>query len=182
MNTTYYQPVAYKDDGTNIEYGSVPEEMWDFQVFKTHEDAYNWLVQHDYEPDDWSIIEYHNDDIEGITFIDEYGDEYEKIEDVDDDTLLDMIIDEVVLSAGSVDNLLLTRQDGESDQDWEDRLYTEAHSAVMDAIVSIEEQDEYDFSTFWECSEGCDGVAWYDSVREDAIRKVLGLMTGEEDW
>lgn len=180
MNTTYYQPEWYKDDGTNIEYGGLPDELFSFQVFKTYEDAYNWLIQHDYEPDDFHIAEYHDDEIEEPTFIDEYGDEYEKIEDVSDDDLLDLIVDQVVMDAGSVDNLLLTRQDWETDQEWEDRLYTEAHSAVMDAIVSIEEDNEFDFSAYWDCYS--DGEAWYDSVREDVIRKVLGLMTGEEDW
>ena len=172
MNTTYYQPTPQ-----GVEW---PEELYSWQVFKTYEDAYNWLVQNDYEPEDFTIDEYHDDDIEGIVFIDEYGDEYEKIEDVDDDTLLDLIVDQVVMDAGSVDNLLLTRQKGESDQEWEDRLWTEAHDEVMDAIQSIEDDDEFDFSAYWDCNS--DGEAWYDSVREEAIRKVLLLMTGEEDW
>lgn len=180
MNTTYYQPEWYKDDGTNIEYGGLPDELYSWQVFKTHEDAYNWLIQHDYEPENFNIAEYHDGDIEGLTFIDEYGDEYEKIVDFELDDLFDLIVDRVVLDAGSVDNLLLTRQDWETDQEWEDRLYTEAHDAVMNAVQGIEDDDEYDFSEFWDCNS--DSVAWYDSVREDVIRKVLGLMTGEEDW
>jgi hypothetical protein len=179
MNTTYYQPKWYKDDGTNIEYGGLPDELYSFQVFKTREGACNWLIQHGYDPDNFNIAEYHNDDIEEPTFIDEYGDKYEKIEDVDDDTLLDLIVDRVVLDAGGVDNLPLTRQNQETDQEREDRLYTEAHSAVMNAIGSIENDDEFDFSAYWDCNS--DGEAWYDSVREDAIRKVLGLMTGQGD-
>lgn len=76
---TYYQPIAYFDDGANIQYGDVPEEMWYFEVFKTREDAYNWLIHYDYDPDDWVIKEYHDDDIEEPTFIDEYGDEIEDL-------------------------------------------------------------------------------------------------------
>ena len=73
---TYYQPMRYSDDGTNIDYG-LPEELWSFQVFLTYEDAFNWLVQHDYDPDDYIIKEYHDDDIEDASFIDEYGDNVE---------------------------------------------------------------------------------------------------------
>ena len=75
----YYQPELYFDDGTNIGW-SLPEELYSFQVFETYEDAYNWLIQHDYDPDDAHINEYHDDDIEEPTFIDEYGDEIEEDE------------------------------------------------------------------------------------------------------
>lgn len=74
MNTTYYQP-------TPINGQEWPEELWSFQVFKTHDDAFNWLVQHDYDTDNFEIDEYHDDDIEEPTFIDEYGDQIEEIED-----------------------------------------------------------------------------------------------------
>lgn len=177
MNKTYYQPELYFDDGTNIGW-NLPEELYSFQVFKTYEDAYNWLIQHDYNPDDAHISEYHDDDIEEPTFINEYGDEYEKIEDIPDDELEEIIIDEIVTSAGSVDNLLIVRQDGETDQEWEDRLWETAHDEVMNAIANIEDADEFDFSAYWD--EG--DVAWYDSVREDVIRRVCNIITGEEDW
>lgn len=78
FNKTYYQPIAYFDDGTNIQYGDVPEELWDFQVFKDKETAIDWLWQHGYDADEWIIEEYHDDDIEEPTFIDEYGDEIEE--------------------------------------------------------------------------------------------------------
>lgn len=42
MNKTYYQPELYFDDGTNIGW-NLPKELYSFQVFKTYEDAYNWL-------------------------------------------------------------------------------------------------------------------------------------------
>ena len=179
LNKTYYQPELYFDDGTNIGW-NLPEELYSFQVFKTYEDAFNWLVQHDYNPDDAHITEYHDDDIEEPTFIDEYGDELERIEDVSDEDLEDLIIDEVVLLNGSVDNLIgeHIRQSGESDQEWEDRLWESAHTEVMSAIDSIENSDEYNFSAYWDEGE----TAWYDEVREDAIRRVCNIITGVEEW
>lgn len=169
MNKTYYQPERN---------GELPEELYSFQVFKTYQECANWLYQHDYDEDDWDIVEYSEDDIENPTFINEYGDEYEKIENIPDDELEEIIIDEIVTSAGSVDNLLIVRQDGETDQEWEDRLWETAHDEVMNAITNIEDEDEFDFSAYWD--EG--DVAWYDSVREDVIRRVCNIITGEEEW
>ena len=171
LNKTYYQPEKN---------GNIPEELWDFQVFKSYEEAFDWLIQHDYDADEWNIVEYHDDDIEEPTFINEYGDELERIEDVSDEDLEDLIIDEVVLLNGSVDNLMgeNIRQSWESDQEWEIRLWEIAHNEVMNAIDSIERSDEYDFSAYWDDGE----PAWYDEVRENVIRRVCDIITGEEEW
>lgn len=169
LNKTYYQPEKN---------GELPEELWSFQVFKTYQECFDWLIQHDYDADEWNIVEYHGDDIEEPTFIDEYGAEYPRIEDEED--LEDLIIDEVVFLNGSVDNLIgeHIRQSGESDQEWQDRLWESAHTEVMSAIESIENSDEYNFSAYWD--EG--DVAWYDRVRETAIRRVCDIITGVEVW
>ena len=171
LNKTYYQPEKN---------GELPEELYSFQVFKTYQECFDWLIQHDYDADEWNIEEYHDDDIEEPTFIDEYGDQYEKIEDIPDDDLEDLIIDEVILLNGSVDNLMgeNIRQSWESDQQWEDRLWETAHNEVMNAIDSIERSDEFDFSAYWDDGE----QAWYDSVRENVIRRVCNIITGEEEW
>lgn len=71
---TYYQPCRYSDDGTNIEYGNIPEELYSFQAFETEEDCKNWLENNGYNPSEYAIIAYHDDDIEGVTLINEYGD------------------------------------------------------------------------------------------------------------
>lgn len=70
---TYYQPEWYHDDGTNIEYGGLPEELASFMVFRTREDCKWWLEDNGYDSGDFAIIEYHDDDIEEPTFIDAYG-------------------------------------------------------------------------------------------------------------
>lgn len=70
---TYYQPFAYSDDGTNIEYGDIPEELASFMVFRTREDCKYWLDDNGYDPGDFCIHEYHDDDIEEPTFLDRYG-------------------------------------------------------------------------------------------------------------
>ena len=164
LNKTYYQPERN---------GNTPLELWDFQVFKTYEEALNWLWQHDYDADVWNIVEYHEDDIEEPTFIDEYGAEYPRIEDEED--LEGLIIDEVV---DNNPGFLIAQNPGETDQDWEDRLWETAHDKVMEAIENIENSSDYNFSSYWD--EG--DTAWYDEVREDVIRRVCNIITGLEEW
>lgn len=74
---TYYQPAAYMDDGTNIEYGNIPEKLYSFQAFASVEECKEWLKDNGYDPKDYSIIEYHDDDIEDVTIIDWHGDAVE---------------------------------------------------------------------------------------------------------
>jgi len=74
---TYYQPDRYYDDGTNIGWLGVPEGMWDFQAFLSEEECEMWLENHGYDPGDFNINEYHDDDIEDVVIIDEYGDPIE---------------------------------------------------------------------------------------------------------
>ena len=71
---TYYQPDRYYDDGTNVEYLGTPDGLWSFQAFRSEEECELWLEAHGYNPDDFIIREYHDDDIEDVVIIDEYGD------------------------------------------------------------------------------------------------------------
>ena len=75
-STTYYQPFAYSDDGTCINWGEMPEELASFMVFPTKDECIKWLEDNGYNNDDYAIVEYHDDDIENPTFINRYG-EYE---------------------------------------------------------------------------------------------------------
>ena len=75
---TYYQPEWYHDDDTNIDYGGIPDELFSFQAFPTKEECREWLINHDYNPDEFVIHEYCNDDIEDVTIIDRDGDIIER--------------------------------------------------------------------------------------------------------
>lgn len=170
---TYYQPQAYYDDGTCINYGSLPEELFSFQAFPTREECKEWLKNNRYEPGDFCINEYHDDDIEDVTLIDRNGDVLMRIEELEEDGLVNLIGDEVLFNAGSMDNLKTMRQDDETQQEYEDRIYTEALDYVNAAIVNIEESGEYNFQSY--C--GTPAVEWYDEARDWAVRDVLAWMT-----
>lgn len=79
---TYYQPVFYHDDGTNFEYGSIPDELMSFQAFASRVECEDWLESMGYDPKDFAVIEYHDDDIEDVTIIDGDGEVIE-INDAD---------------------------------------------------------------------------------------------------
>lgn len=174
---TYYQPEAYYDDGTNINYGSIPEELFSFQAFPTRDDCEEWLKNHNYNPGDFAIIEYHDEDIEEVTLIDQNGDIIPKIEDFSDDEIEDMLTDEVLFSAGSIDNLKEERQDDETEDQYMERVNAAALDKVNDAIVSIEESGDYDFSIYG----GNSRVEWYDKARDEAAKTVIRWMTGTEE-
>lgn len=168
----YFQPDRYFDDGTNVDYLGMPEEQFSFQAFRTEEECRQWLINHDYNPGDFCIHEYCNDDIEDVTIIDADGDIIMKIEDVPTDGIVNMLGDEVLLNAGSIDNLHATRQSDETEEQFKDRVYGEAHNEVMNAIIAIEERNEYDFSSYG----GNPDVEWYDEARDDAVRDVMNWM------
>ena len=172
---TYYQPEAYYDDGTNIDYGGLPEELFSFEVFPTREECEAWLQNNGYEPGDFCINEYHDDDIEEVTLIDRNSDVLERIEDLEEDGLVNLIGDEVLFNAGSMDSLRTVKQDDETQQEYEDRVHTKALDLVNAAIVSLEESGDYNFQSY--C--GTPEVEWYDKARDWAVKDVLGWITGE---
>lgn len=74
---TYFQPVF-----TCFEYGSIPEELMSFQAFASKDDCEKWLENIGYDPQDFVVMEYHDDDIEDVTIIDGDGEVIE-INDAD---------------------------------------------------------------------------------------------------
>ena len=161
----YYQPERN---------GEMPEELFSFHAFRSEQECKDWLWQHDYDADEWEIHEYCNDEIEGVTIIDEYGDEYMKIEEVPDDGIANLICDEVLMCAGSMDNLRSCRQDDETEDAYKDRVYGEALDEVNAAIQSIEEDNEYNFAAYG----GTPETEWYDEARDEAVKQVMRWMLG----
>lgn len=86
---TYYQPFFYIDEFGAIDFGNMPSELHSFQAFATVEDCENWLENNGYDHKEYSIVEMHDDDIEDVTIIDEYGDIVEINEDNDEPTIED---------------------------------------------------------------------------------------------
>jgi len=64
--------------------------------------------------------------------------------------------------------------DYKSQQDYEDDLYSTAHSLAMTAIQKIEKSGDYDFSDYDEDGE----IAWYDEAREWAISDIMAYLAG----
>ena len=76
------------------------------------------------------------------------------------------------------------KKEGETEQDYEDRIHTDAHDAIMWAVGHLENDAYCDFDGI--DLDAKDGVAWYDEVREDAISIVCdwfkhGQAETEED-
>ena len=169
---TYYQPERYYDDGTNVEYLGVPEGLFSFQAFLSEEACIAWLENNGYEPGDFTIHEYCDDEIEDVTLIDANGNVIPKIEALSDEEIEDLLTDQVLLTAGSIDNLHVTRQSDETEDQFKDRVYTEALDQVNAAIESIEESGDFDFSSYG----GNPDVEWYDEARDGAVRTVIDWM------
>ena len=81
----------------------------------------------------------------------------------------DDIITNIIHDAGSIDNLISVQQDWESDSDYRDRIYGEAHDLFMWSVEDL----ELDILNE-------EGKAPYDEIRDEAIRDIATiLMTGE---
>jgi hypothetical protein len=168
----YYQPELFFDDGTNLEY-IIPVELHSFEAFVSEEDCEQLLQVNGYDLEQCVIHEYKDDDIEEMTLLDADGNVIPNIDDLDDDELTDLLTDNVIWSAGSIDNLHTAKQDHETQQEYEDRIYTRTLDLVNNAIADIEQSGEYNFQTYG----GTPYVEWYDEARDQAIKIVLGYMT-----
>ena len=169
---TYYQPSCPLPSGEVV----MPYGLHSFVAFRTREDCEKWLVAHNYTPSKWDILEYANDNIEDVTLLDAEGNRVMRIEEVPDDGIANMLADKVLITAGGSNNLRVLKQDDESQQEFEDRLYTNALDKVNEAISTIEEENEYNFASY----AGCPETEWYDEGRDEAVEQVMRWMTGQD--
>lgn len=169
---TYYQP-----ERRGISLANLADNVcFSFMAFRNKKECEEWLVKNGHNPQDFDIIAYSDDDIEDVVLIDSDGKYYQRIEDIPDDDLIDLITDEVMMSHGSIDNLRVLQQSDETDDAYKDRVYGEALDLVNEAIVSIEEDNEFNFASY----AGTPETEWYDEARDDAVLQVTRWLLGEE--
>lgn len=70
---TYYQPMLHSKHDSDKDNWWLPDELASFKAFATEEDAKQFVAEMGYSNYDIRIDEYHDDDIEGVTILDGYG-------------------------------------------------------------------------------------------------------------
>ena len=149
------------------------------QAFPAVQAAIDWGEEHlDLCPEnqDIEIREYCNDDIADVVIIDWQENPLPKIEDLSDDEIEDLII-ETVEHDNDFEAIRMVKGENETDDQFKDRVYGEAHNLVMQAIGIIEENEEHDFSSYG----GNPDTEWYDEARDGAILVVTRKLLGQEE-
>ena len=99
-----------------------------------------------------------------------------RIEMLSNDGLINLIGDEALCKAGSINELKVEMNEGETKKEYGDRIYGIAHKLVMDAVNDIQHSGRFDFSFFDEDGLDDDGVAWYDGAIDYAVSDVIAMM------
>lgn len=164
----YYQP-QHAD-------GSMPEGLASNQAFISEEAAADWLYWLDEEGnEDIEIREYCNDDLADVELLDGNGNPLPKIESLSEAAIAGVICDYILDDAGSIDNLRAPKMDNETEDEYNDHLYGLALDLINETIGYIEEDQEYDFTSYG----GNPDTEWYDEAREIAIFTVIRWMRGD---
>lgn len=167
----YYQP-QHAD-------GTMAGLLESNQAFPSVQAAIDWGEEHlDLCPEnqDIEIREYCNDDIADVEIIDWQENPLQKIEDLSDDEIKDLIL-ETVEHNNNFEAIRMTKGENETDDQFNDRVHGEADNIVMQAIGIIEESEEYDFSSYG----GNPYTEWYDEARHGAILTVTRKLLGQEE-
>ena len=79
------------------------------------------------------------------------------------------IICNIIQNAGGIDNLVKLRQDDETNREYIERLYEEAHELFMDSV------EELGLDTLND-----EDVAPYDDIRDETIEEIVDLLSGKK--
>ena len=77
------------------------------------------------------------------------------------------IIQNIIQNAGSIENLVLLKQDSETHGEYRDRIYEKAHELFMDSVddLGLNTTDDED-------------VAPYDDIRNETIDEIAEYLMG----
>jgi len=169
----YYQP-EYK---VPVAGETLPDGLFSFHAFRSYDEAVIWLRNHDYNPDDFDIKEYHDNDIEDVVLLDENGYVIDRIEDMDEYYVADEVVERVTQRYGGELSLQeqYRRKEGESVNDHQDRVYGDAMEFISDVFVDMEKDGEYNFQSY----VGNPDEEWYDEIREIAVQDLMEIMAPE---
>lgn len=79
------------------------------------------------------------------------------------------IICNIIQNAGGIDNLVELRQDDETNREYIERLYEEAHDLFMDSV------EELGLDTLNDEDE-----APYDDIRDETIEEIVDMLSGKK--
>ena len=79
------------------------------------------------------------------------------------------IICNIIQNAGGIDNLVKLRQDDETNREYIERLYEEAHELFMDSV------EELGLDTLND-----EDVAPYDDIRDETIEEIVDMLSGKK--
>ena len=77
------------------------------------------------------------------------------------------IIQNIIQNAGSIENLVILKQDSETHGEYRDRLYAKAHELFMDSV------EELGLDTLNDEDE-----APYDDIRDETIDEITEYLMG----
>ena len=78
------------------------------------------------------------------------------------------IIQNIIQNAGSIENLVILKQDDETRKEYRERLFEEAHELFMDSVeeLGLDELNDED-------------EALYDAIRDEAIQEIVDMLSGK---
>ena len=78
------------------------------------------------------------------------------------------IIQNIIQNAGSIENLVILKQDDETRKEYRERLFEEAHELFMESVeeLGLDELNDED-------------EAPYDAIRDEAIQEIVDMLSGK---